>query len=250
MRLHCTILPATLVMLILITACSPIERATPRPRTSDAKQVVDWDVPNILRGTVAAETVVIGHAERTSPTYQPVVVRGYGLVVGLEGTGSSDIPPTIRAHMIREMERRGVGSETMGFGHLSAEEMLNSSDTAVVVVEGVMPPAAVGRFRTPPVSGRRPEVVQGTLFDVRVTADPRTGTTSLEGGRLYTTELRPGPLTSGSRQASEMADASGSIFLNPFAEPGSEHGGSVNLLTGRILHGGEATENLPIRLML
>ena len=47
-----------------------------------------------------------------------------------------------------------------------------------------------------------------------------------------------------------MATASGTIFLNPFAEPGSENGGNVDLLTGRILHGGEATGDLPVRMML
>ncbi|MCH2133255.1 MAG: flagellar basal body P-ring protein FlgI [Phycisphaerales bacterium] len=244
------LVPLLAVSLAAIMGCDPIERATPRPKPSSVKRVSDFDVPNIVRGTVGAETVIVGYSDRTSDTYQPLVVRGYGLVVGLDGTGSSDIPPNIRAHMISEMERRGVGSETMGFGHLNAEEMLNSTDTAVVVVEGVMPPAAVGRFRTPPISGRRPEIVPGTPFDVRISADPRTGTTSLEGGTLYTAELRPGSLTTGSRQASHLAEASGSIFLNPFAEPGSENGGEVNMLTGRILFGGEATEDVPIRLML
>lgn len=245
-----TTISILLAAIVITCSCSPIERATPKPRSSSAKKLEDWDVPNILRGTVGSETLLIGQAERTSPTYQPVVVRGYGLVVGLNGTGSSDIPPSIRAHMISEMERRGVGSEMMGFGHLNPEQMLNSPDTAVVVVEGVMPPAAVGRYRTPPVSGRRPETIPGSKFDVRITADPRTGTTSLEGGRLYTTTLRPGPLTVGSRQASGMASASGTIFLNPFAEPGSENGGNVDLLTGRILYGGEATKDLPVRMML
>ncbi len=241
---------AAMATLAALLGCDPIERANPRPKTSSSKSIADFDVPNIMRGTVGAETVMIGHADRTSSSYQPIVVRGYGLVVGLNGTGSSDIPPTIRAHMISEMERRGVGSESMGFGHLNPDEMLNSPDTAVVIVEGVMPPAAVGRYRTPPVSGRRPEVIEGTPFDVRISADPRTGTTSLEGGQLYTTQLRPGGLTTGSRQANHLAEASGAIFLNPFAEPGGENGGNVNMLVGRILHGGEATEDLPIRLML
>ena len=156
-----TTISILLAAIVITCSCSPIERATPKPRSSSAKKLEDWDVPNILRGTVGSETLLIGQAERTSPTYQPVVVRGYGLVVGLNGTGLSDIPPSIRAHMISEMERRGVGSEMMGFGHLNPEQMLNSPDTAVVVVEGVMPPTAVGRYRTPPISGRRPETIPG-----------------------------------------------------------------------------------------
>ena len=46
-------------------------------------------------------------------------------------------------------------------------------DTAVVVVEGLIPPGAT----------------EGTRFDLRVFAHPMTSTTSLEGGRLYTTCL-------------------------------------------------------------
>ena len=249
MRQSWTILPA-LSMLVAITGCDPIERATPRPRAADSKKLAEWDVPNILRGTIGAETLMIGYAEQTSANYQPIVVSGYGLVVGLDGTGSSDIPPNIRAHMLQEMERQGVGSETIGYGHLNAPQMLNSKDTAVVVVQGVMPPAAVGRYKTPPVSGRSHAVINGTTFDIRVTADPRTGTTSLDGGRLYTTELRIGALTTGSRQAKSVAEASGTIFLNPFAETETELGGDINLLSGRVLNGGQATEDIPVRLML
>ncbi|MAT81858.1 MAG: hypothetical protein CMJ29_09485 [Phycisphaerae bacterium] len=249
MRNSWNILPVFLMVTAMI-GCNPIERATPRPRTAESKSLEEWDVPNILRGTIGAETLMIGYAERASSNYQPIVVSGYGLVVGLDGTGSSDIPPNIRAHMLQEMERQGVGSETIGFGHLNAQQMLNSKDTAVVVVQGVIPPAAVGRYKTPPVSGRSAAIIEGTRFDIRVTADPRTGTTSLDGGRLYTTDLRIGPLTAGSRQAKPVAQASGTIFLNPFAEPGSEQSGDVNLLTGRVLNGGEATEDIPVRLML
>ena len=249
MRQSWTILPA-LSMLVAITGCDPIERATPRPRAADSKKLAEWDVPNILRGTIGAETLMIGYAEQTSANYQPIVVSGYGLVVGLDGTGSSDIPPNIRAHMLQEMERQGVGSETIGYGHLNAPQMLNSKDTAVVVVQGEMPPAAVGRYKTPPVSGRSHAVINGTTFDIRVTADPRTGTTSLDGGRLYTTELRIGALTTGSRQAKSVAEASGTIFLNPFAETETELGGDINLLSGRVLNGGQATEDIPVRLML
>ena len=110
---------------------------------------------------------------------------GYGLVVGLNGTGSRDIPPAVRAHMVQEMARRGIGSEAEGYGHLKPDAMLDSPDTAVVIVEGVVPPGAVGRQVT------ALNQIHGTIFDVRVKADHRTGTTSLEGGRLYTAELRP-----------------------------------------------------------
>jgi hypothetical protein len=116
--------------------------------------------------------------------------------------------------------------------------MLDSEDTAIVVVEGVLPAGAT----------------EGTTFDVRVYADPRTGTSSLEGGRLYTTDLRPGALTAGGQQAFALAEARGPIFVNPFAEPGAGGRDSINRLSGRILagpdQGGRSLDENPVKLRL
>jgi flagellar basal body P-ring protein FlgI len=209
---------------------------SPRPESARIESNFDFDTPQIMRGTVSAEAVLDG--------YRPVVARGYGLVVGLNGTGSRDIPPQVRAHMIQEMARHGIGSERAGWGDLKPEQMLDSEDTAVVVVEAVIPPGAVGR------KIYRNQIVPGTKFDVRVYADPRTGTRSLEGGRLYTTELRPGPLTVGRGQTFAIARASGQIFVNPFAEPGALERDTVTRTTGMILNGGEVTRDMPLKLRL
>jgi len=136
--------------------------------------------------------------------------------------------------MIREMARRGIGNHAYGAGELSPERMLDSEDTAVVVVEGVVPAGS-------------PE---DATFDVRVAAIPGSGTTSLEGGRLYTTDLRPGPLRTGSRQAFALAEASGPIFINPFIEPDATGRDTVDRTTGRILGGGRTTEDMPLRIRL
>lgn len=221
---------------VMVGGCSGIERAQPRPESARVDQNINFDTPQIMRGTVSAEAVLDG--------YRPVVARGYGLVVGLNGTGSRDIPPQVRAHMIQEMARHGIGSERAGWGDLKPEQMLDSEDTAIVVVEAIIPPGAVGR------KVYRNQAVRGTQFDVRVYADPRTGTRSLEGGRLYTTELRPGPLTAGRRQAFALARASGEIFVNPFAEPGAVESDTVTRTTGMILNGGEVTRDMPLKLRL
>lgn len=220
------IILSIVIVATLLAGCSGIERAEPRPDTTAAPGTLELSVPPIMRGTVASESIVLG--------YQPVVVRGYGLVVGLDGTGSRDIPPDLRSHMISEMARRGIGLESTGWGDLKPEQMLDSEDTAVVIVEAVIPPAAI----------------RGTPFDVRVYADPRTGTTSLEGGRLYTTELRPGPLRVGRSQSRTLAIAGGPVFLNPFAEPGSIGRDTIDRRTGRILEGGVVTRDIPIKLRL
>ena len=116
-----------------LSGCSGIER-TERIPSSTRVDISDMiEIPPILQGTIASEAILDG--------YNPVVVHGYGLVVGLDGTGSSDIPPAVRAHMIAMAARRGIGSESSGWGSLSPEALLGRVDTAVVVVEGGIPPA-------------------------------------------------------------------------------------------------------------
>jgi hypothetical protein len=113
-----------------LVACGEIvERVPDRPkqdRATAANFVLDVDP--IMRGTVASETVVEG--------LRPVIVRGYGLVVGLQGTGGRLMPAEVRAMMVQELARRGIGNPVLS-ADLSPEEMLNSPDTAVVIVEGV-----------------------------------------------------------------------------------------------------------------
>ena len=119
----------------------------------------------------------------------------------------------------------------------------------MVIVEGIVPPASVGRLSAPSVSGRKPKAIPGTIFDLRVQADPQTGTTSLEGGRLFTTDLRPGPLMTGSRQASIIAEGKGPLFINPFFDPKGSSAISINKLSA-VLNGGEVLEDIPLKLML
>jgi len=221
---------------IAVGGCSGIERTPPPPRQVRAELASKIDVPTIMRGSIASEAIVEG--------YQPVVVHGYGVVVGLAGTGSGDVPPDVRAHMIAMAARHGIGSERAGWGRLSPEALLDSPDTAVVVVEAVIPPAA-------------PE---DSRFDVRVFAHPSSSTTSLEGGRLYTTELLPaaggaavGQRTlppTGSRTPAALAEAKGALFINPFAEPGAVGRDSIDRRTGWILHGGVVTRDIPMKLRL
>jgi len=211
-------------------ACNSVEKLEQRPRPERAGRTEALvaeragllsEVPQIMRGAVASEAVLLG--------YRDVVVRGFGFVVGLDGTGSRTVPADVRAFMIQEMGRRGVGSPP--FDEYTPDELLDSLDTAVVVVEGVLPAGAT----------------RGSRFDVRVYAAPGTQTVSLEGGILYTCELRPGPLTAGPRQASSLAKAGGPIFVNPFAEPGT---GVSTRIAGRVLDGGSVLRDLPLKLRL
>ncbi|MDG2055604.1 MAG: flagellar basal body P-ring protein FlgI [Phycisphaerales bacterium] len=231
---------------LALTACDGIERTDPGKATTRANAVNASDLPPIMRGTVGEQTRIVGYSPEDAPGYQPLVVRGYGLVVGLNDTGSQDSPAQVRAHMIAEMSRLGVGQTSMGLGHISPEKMLDSKDTAVVLVEGVIPQASTGRHDpTTPLD----EPQYGTRFDVRVSILPGSSTTSLSGGRLYTTELRPGPLRTGSRQARALAQAHGDLFVNPFIDPDESRRGG-GLTVGTILNGGEVLTDMPLKLIL
>jgi len=224
----CAAIGLALFASIALVGCGElVERAAVKPKLDRLNQRnFALDVDPIMRGTVASETVVTG--------FSPTVVRAYGLVVGLNGNGSRLMPADVRAHMLQEMARKGVGNAAIGFGDVSPEKMLDSDDCAAVIVEGLIPPGAP----------------KGTRFDVRVFSVPGSGTTSLEGGKLWTADLRPGPLVTGNRQAKALAEASGDVFINPFVEPNATTKDSVNRLSGRILDGGRVRDNMLLRLRL
>ena len=228
LRSHLARLVASLLFSVAVVGCGEIVETVPERPAQERADPTNFvlDVDPIMRGTVASETAVAG--------LNPVVVRGYGLVVGLKETGGRLMPAEVRAMMIQELARRSIGNPTTSPEGWTPERLLDSPDTAVVVVEGVVPPGAT----------------KGTKFDLRVSALPGTDVTSLEGGRLYTTDLRPGPLMVGSRQAKIIAEGKGNIFINPFVEPGATRKDAVNRLVGRILDGGSAKEDMPLKLKL
>ncbi len=240
----------TILLLVCLVGCKTVERAEETPRAVRSTPAFTGEIPNMLRGTIKQHVGLMGYAESYSDKYQPVVAAGYGLVVGLSGTGSSEFPPQIRSHMIADLARRGIGESTRGWGNLSPDELLNSTETAVVIVEAVIPQAASGRKPSRAGMSDSHPSLRGTTFDVHVYAEPSGGTTSLEGGTLLPTLLRPGQLMTGRLQAREIGAASGPIFINPFAEPGAVGRDSVRRTSGRILEGGEVLHNMPMRLVL
>lgn len=204
-----------------------VERVPARPKQARATGAnFTLDVDPMMRGTVASEVAVNG--------LEPVVVRGYGLVMGLKGTGGRLMPAEVRAAMIQELARRGIGNPATSPEGWTPENVLNNPDAAVVLVEGVVPPGAT----------------KSTMFDLRVSALPGSDVTSLEGGDLYTLDLRPGPMLVGSRQAQIVAEGKGNLFINPFVEPGATRKDAVNRLVGRILDGGTVLKDLPLKLKL
>ncbi|MDX2114113.1 MAG: flagellar basal body P-ring protein FlgI [Planctomycetota bacterium] len=197
----------------LLSACGGSPKPAPRPRAPDA-DAVRRDVPSVLRDTIGAQATLTGA--------EPVLISGYGFVVGLNGTGGGDVPGPIRSVMERELTFMGVGREVGPFAGVSPTELLSDPNTAVVLVTAAIPAGAP----------------KGTRFDVQIDTVPGSSTTSLEGGRLYTTRLFRGLVRPNSPSTEAIAEAKGTLFINPFADPAQQDSDAKPRTTGRILNGG------------
>ena len=119
---------------------------------------------------------------------ESIAITGYGLAGGLRGTGSAVCPPEIRAYLTQYI----LGKSPK----MDAEAFINSSETAVVLVQGMMPGT----------------ILKNQYFDLRVSVVPGTQTTSLQGGWLYGAELRAaGRLGRGIKV---LAYAEGPVFFD------------------------------------
>ena len=137
--------------LLILSGCGPEKKPIP----PDLEAYVD------LNTTVGTLVQLL--------QYNAVPVRGFGVVAGLNGTGSAECPPALRAELERYIRQQLPKTDD-----LNPRKFLDSSDTAVVEINGVIP--ALAR--------------QGQTFDVQVTPISRTQTTSLDGGYLYTALLK------------------------------------------------------------
>ena len=93
-----------------------------------------------------------------------IVLRGVGLVTGLNGTGGDPSPSALRTQLQNEMSRRNVKN---------GKQILASRDTAMVVITAYLPAM----------------VRKGQRFDVRVALPPNSNARSLKGGWLLETRL-------------------------------------------------------------
>jgi hypothetical protein len=165
----------------------------------------------------------------------PMRVRGYGLVVGLGKNGSSDCPRRVYDKLVQSIyKQHHVSSSVVGAKTISPEALIADVDTAVVVVVGDIPAAAVA----------------GTSFDVSVTALPGTQTKSLRGGRLFAVELEVfHTLPSGvSVVGQALARASGPVLMNPFSE--GDAATKSNPLEGTVVGGGLVLKDRRLRFVL
>jgi len=153
----------------------------------------------------------------------PVKVEAVGLVAGLRGTGSDPHPSPQRAALLGEMQTRGVPHPN---------RVLQSTDTALVLVRGVL----------------RPGIQKGDRFDLEVRIPSRSETTSLRGGHLLETRLHElAVLNNQIREGTLLALAQGPVMVDPAADAKRDR---VLQCRGRVLGGGVALKSRPLGLVL
>lgn len=219
---------APLLLVALSVGCTITEKGNKRYALGVAGQAGRLANSAAFRDTIGAYTYYEGLA--------PMRVRGYGLVVGLGKNGSSDCPKPIYDRLVQSMykQHRFGSSGVVGVKDVTPEAMINDVDTAVVVVYGDIPPAAV----------------EGSRFDVTVMALPGTQTKSVRGGRLFTADLEMYRVVAPDVSISGriLARAAGPVFINPFSDDQSAT--KANPLQGTILGGGTVLMDRRVRLVL
>src|SRR5262249_9756275 len=109
------------------------------------------------------EIQVIGNAISFANA-DPIPVTGVGLVVGLEGTGGGAPPGGLRTRLEADLRKRGIEN---------IKQVLDSKDTSLVQVSGMVPPGAR----------------KGDTIDLEVTVPRESKASSLRGGHLLECEL-------------------------------------------------------------
>lgn len=185
--------------------------------------------PASERSTILADTIGV---QTLVGEGKPLRLRGYGLVAGLGDNGSRDCPTTIREYLLDylsiELAPRDPGARRP---RVSPQQLIDSLDTAVVAVHGLVP---VGAPR-------------GARFDLQIEAIG-TQTRSLEGGVLLPCELKRfdvGAAGRGLVTGRPLARARGVVFTNPFRDTGAP-----SPRRGYVLGGGKTLEDRTVRLLL
>ncbi|AQQ70840.1 Basal body P-ring protein [Limihaloglobus sulfuriphilus] len=151
-----------------------------------------------------------------------IPIEGFGIVVGLEGSGSAECPPAIRDRVLKFIQQK-----LKNRNRRAAIEFLEDKDNSVVRVYGVLP------------SGHMP----GQRFDVFVEPFASTQTISLENGRLLECSLYERSRV-GIGGARTIALAHGQVYIDMIG------GEDPNLLEGVVIGGGIPLEFPQIALGL
>lgn len=180
--------------------------------------------PRYLRGTIGS----YGAFLNTEPRY----VGGYGMVVDLNATGSSEVPGFLRQWLTNEILRNNLGSVSFGTEQFGPERTMADLGSSVVAVEGLIPPGAA----------------RGSKFDVLVTMIDQTST-SLAGGRLFwPTRLSISGLDRNLTFTQAQGAAYGELFVNPVSSEGETN--PEFLRSAVVVNGGTVLESQTVQFVL
>jgi flagellar basal body P-ring protein FlgI len=172
--------------------------------------------PVVLEGTIGSFAQLY--------EFGTIPVKGWGIVAGLAGTGSSECPPALRNVLIKYILQQVSDTSKLDPGGF-----IDSMDTAVVEINGVIPAVAS----------------KGEHFDLEVVTFSSSQTTSLGGGRLYPAELKEvSRLQRFDEYSKTMATAQGPVFINKL------DAGSSDSVRGYVLGGGRVADDVQISLIL
>ena len=207
------------------------DKSREKKENEDARRKIQESVDRLassaaIRGTIGEQTWIQG--------MQLLRVRGYGLVVGLNGKGSHTCPQRIRSRLEKSIRSYGFGDSRLGLDDITPEKLIDSTNTAVVLVQGDIPAAAL----------------KGTRFDLFIQSLPETETTSLAGGRLYTCDLNLYRQIDRDlvQEGKVIARGAGPVFVDPLADKVDNLPGNISF--GKVIGGGVTTEDRRIRLVL
>lgn len=151
-------------------------------------------------------------------------VHGIGLAVDLDGTGSAPLESGQREHLVKEL-RKNRDIEDI-------ENLLKSTSTELVIVEGKLPPG----------------IQAGDTFDLEVVTMHASEAESLANGMLVRTELRPMvQLGRGMERGNISGMARGRVLINSLFDARKDKESDLH---GVILGGGKATEDRPLGLRI
>lgn len=149
-------------------------------------------------------------------------VEGISLVTNLQGTGSQPPADDLRRRLLNEMKIHDIANPNA---------VLDSPDTSLVIVRGLIPPG----------------VRKGERYDVEVYVPRRSETKSLRGGKLLDTRLTTAEVIGAEiYQGHLLSKAEGPILVDSVFFEGDE----VLEIHGRILGGGVALYDRPIGLLI
>lgn len=165
---------------------------------------------------------------------EPMLVRGYGIVIGLGEDGGTDCPSAVRDYLVDYLSREAAAESPISRYYSTPQKVLDSTDTAVVQISGVIPAGALS----------------GALFDLQVEAMGNQAR-SIDGGLLLDSELKlfePAMTGAGILASRTYAKAKGVVLCNPFGT--DSEGGPGGARRGVVLGGGKAIADRTVRLVL